>query len=103
MVAIDLIPIPPDAVDRVAALDPMSGLFAMVRSLHRETSEWELAFPGAALASGTTAGWLELPRRAALMTLDLVGVSRGGRRLYRANEHHVPNIVRSGFVRTVRS
>ncbi len=102
MLAIDLVPIPTGRPDR-PAIGPMRGLFAIARALSGQSVEWELAWPGAMNATAAIADRLDLAKRAAVMTLDLVGIGPSGGRLYRALEYHVPGIVRSGFVRTVQS
>jgi GntR family transcriptional regulator len=103
MLAVDVVPIPPGRGDLPPVINPMVGLFTIARALSGESVEWELAWPGAVNATAAIADPLELARRAAVMTLDLVGISRSGGRLYRALEYHVPGIVRSGFVRTVHA
>jgi DNA-binding GntR family transcriptional regulator len=101
MVAVDVIPAPdPTLIDRI---DPSDGLFVLVQALSGSTIEWELAWPGASVASAEVRRWLGLPGRSAVLKLDLVGVSRRGDRAYRAIEHHVPGVVRPGFVRSVRT
>jgi GntR family transcriptional regulator len=100
MVAVDVIP-SEDPVD-VERLDPGAGLFELVRRIRGVGAEWELAWPGAALAPAAVRRWLDLPTRSAVLTLDLIGVSRRGDRVYRAMEYQVPGFVRPGFVRSVR-
>jgi hypothetical protein len=52
---------------------------------------------------GPVRTWLDGVASGAVLTLDLVGVSRRGRRVYHALEYHVPGAVPSGFIRSVRS
>lgn len=101
MVAVDVIPAPAASV--LDGLTPADGLFELVRQIRGSTVEWELAWPGAAVATAQVRGWLELAGKSAVLTLDLVGVSRVGDRAYRATEYHVPGLVRPGFVRSVRT
>ena len=68
----------------VAELDRAIGLFEMVRHLTGDDVEWELTWPSAAAASASIGRLLQLPARAPLLTLDLVGVCHSGRRAYRA-------------------
>jgi GntR family transcriptional regulator len=103
MVAVDVVPIAPDRLDAVTAAAADVGLFSLVREVLGETVDWELAWPGAVGATAALSTWLEVEARTAVMSLDLIGISRAGRRIYRAQEYVVPGIVRSGFVRTVRS
>ena len=102
MVAVDVVPFPPARLDAVSAAPADVGLFDLVRHVLGATVEWELAWPGASAATSAVSRWLEVPARTAVMTLDLVGVSRTADRVYRAQEYLVPGIVRAGFVRTVR-
>jgi GntR family transcriptional regulator len=103
MVAVDVIPVAADRLDAVTAAAADVGLFSLVRDVLGETVDWELAWPGAVGASAALSSWLEVPARTAIMSLDLIGISRAGQRVYRAQEYVVPGIIRSGFVRTVRS
>ena len=104
MVAIDVVPLTAAqaATITVAELDRAIGLFEMVRHLTGDEVEWELTWPSAAAAPASIGRLLQLPARAPLLTLDLVGVCHSGRRAYRATEYHVPGVVRAGFVRSVR-
>ena len=67
--------------------------------------EWELAWPGTEPLQGPVRRWLDSgPGGGAVLTLDLVGVSRrGAARVYHALDYHVPGAVPSGFIRSVRS
>jgi GntR family transcriptional regulator len=103
MVAVDVVPSPDGDGNRLAALDPESGLFELVRALTGEVVEWELAWPGAEPLRGPVRRWLDSSSGGAVLTLDLVGVSRRGARVYHALEYHVPGAVPSGFIRSVRS
>jgi GntR family transcriptional regulator len=100
MVAVDVIPLGPGCdLDQI---DPATGLFQLVALVGGTRVEWELAWPGAAMATAAVRRWLHLAGKAAVLTLDLVGVTRSGERAYRAVEYQVPGIVRPGFVRSVR-
>lgn len=101
MVAVDIVPVPSSRVDDVMAAEV--GLFQLIRDVLGESLEWELAWPAAVATTARLSAWLEVPVKTALMSLDLIGISRGGQRVYRAREYIVPGIIRSGFVRTVRS
>lgn len=100
MVAVDVIPIAPGC--DLERIDPATGLFQLVGLVRGTNVEWELAWPGAAMAPAAVRRWLQLAGKSAVLTLDLVGVSRRGERAYRAVEYQVPGIVRPGFVRSVR-
>jgi GntR family transcriptional regulator len=101
MVAINTVPVPSFKVEAVLAAD--MGLFQLVREVLGETVDWELVWPGAVGATSRLSTWLEVPARTPIMSLDLIGISRAGQRVYRALEYVIPGIIRSGFVRTVRS
>jgi GntR family transcriptional regulator len=82
MVAVDVVPAPDGDGTRLAALDPEAGLFELVRLLTGEVVEWELAWPGAEPLRGLVRRWLDSgPGGGAVLTLDLVGVSRRGARV----------------------
>jgi GntR family transcriptional regulator len=102
MVAVDVVPAPEGDGDRLDALDPHAGLFELVRSLTGDVVEWELAWPGAEPLRGPLRRWLDGAAGGAVLTLDLVGVSRRGARVYHAFEYHVPGAVPWGFIRSVR-
>ncbi|HEY8524048.1 MAG TPA: GntR family transcriptional regulator [Acidimicrobiales bacterium] len=89
-------------LDRLG-VGPADSLFAKVRPLTGDDVEWELAWPSAVSAPPDVAAWLDRPAGTALLTLDLVGVSRSGKRCYRALEHHVPGVVDYGLIRSVRT
>jgi GntR family transcriptional regulator len=101
MVAVDTVPVPPSKIEEVSSAE--LGLFQLIREVLGESVDWELAWPAAVAATSTLSGWLEVPAKNAVMSLDLIGISRAGQRVYRAREYVVPGIIRSGFVRTVRS
>ena len=101
LVALDIVPIPVARAEELLAADV--GLFQLVRDVLGESLDWELVWPGAVAANATLSTWLEVPATTALMSLDLIGISRAGQRVYRAREYVAPGIIRSGFVRTVRS
>lgn len=99
MVAVDTLLLPPGGLGGV---DPTTSVFDLVELLWGEPLEWEVATPGACLLVDPFAGWLDCTTGAPALTLDLLGVSASGRRLFAAAEHHVPSMVRYGFIRTVR-
>lgn len=101
MVAVDVIPAHDSAV--LDGVDPALGLSRLVRTVGGTDIEWELAWPGAVVAPAAVRRWLQLASKTAVLTLDLVGVSRRGRRAYRAMEYQVPGVVQPGFVRSVRT
>lgn len=67
-----------------------------------ESLLWEVATPGAVAVDERVAELLELPVGSAVMTLELIGLSASGRRVFYAFEHHLPDVVRYSFARTVR-
>ncbi|BAN00359.1 putative GntR family transcriptional regulator [Ilumatobacter coccineus YM16-304] len=95
MVAIDEFALGDTAAETI---DVDQSLFVNVAAVSGHEAEWEIAQPSAMIAQGDIARWAETD--GALLTLDLLGVSRDGDRLYRAREYHVPGAVDFGFVRT---
>lgn len=100
VVAINLVPLLEGREPRRA--DVGQTLFSLVERLGHERAEWELAWPSATNLSPPIAGWLEQPQGQAALTLEMIGVSRPGRRVYLAREFHVPDAFRYGLVRSVR-
>jgi len=77
-------------------------VFTAVSEVWGETLVWEVATPGAVVLDDALAADLRMPVGAAAMTLELIGVSARGRRLFYGFEHHHPDFVRYAFVRSVR-
>lgn len=77
-------------------------VFTAVSEVWGESLVWEVATPGAATLTDALASDLEMPEGAPVMTLELIGVSASGKRLFYAFEHHHPEFIRYSFVRTVR-
>jgi DNA-binding GntR family transcriptional regulator len=99
VLAINLVPIPGGHLP--AGLDEGQSLFRLVEKLGHKTVEWELAWLSAKNLEPPISGWLEQPVGQAALTLEMVGVSRNGDRVYRASEFHVPNAFRYGLIRSV--
>jgi len=97
MAAVDLVPL--QGLELRSFPDSSVSLFDLIAELFGAPLEWEICVPGAVRLDKVTAGWLEHPVGEAVMTLELLGISRDGRAVYKAFEHHIPGIVRSGFVR----
>ncbi|MFF9565122.1 GntR family transcriptional regulator [Leifsonia sp. NPDC014704] len=77
-------------------------VFTAVTQVWNESLVWEVATPGAAALDAGQAALLERPEGTPVMTFELIGVSVSGRRLFYAFEHHLPEVVRYSFARTVR-
>lgn len=79
-----------------------ASVFTAVQQAWGESLVWEVATPGAAALGGEEADLLGRPEGTPVLTFELIGVSVSGRRLFYAFEHHLPEVVRYSFVRTVR-
>lgn len=77
-------------------------VFTAVAQAWGESLVWEVATPGAAALDAELGELLHQPVGTPVMTFELIGVSVSGRRLFYALEHHLPDVVRYSFVRTVR-
>jgi len=77
-------------------------VFVAAPEIWGESLLWEVATPGAEAVDERIAGLLELPVGTAVMTMELIGLSASGRRVFHAFEHHLPDVVRYSFARTVR-
>jgi DNA-binding GntR family transcriptional regulator len=97
MVAEDVMALPSGTT-----IDPRQSLFEEIARAWGEPAAWEIAVPGAVNIDTATARWLERSPGDAALTMELTGVTVSGRRVFHAREHHVPGIVRYGFVRTIR-
>lgn len=103
MLAEDLLAVPEASMAAPPAVDPLEPLFPQAERLIGTVVEWELAWPRAALAGHDASRWLRCEPTDPVLVLDLIGVTRTGRRAYRATEWHVPGFVTSGFIRTVKT
>jgi len=99
LVAINLVPL----LDghHMADVDVRQSLFRLIERLGHETVDWELAWPSAVNLEPPISDWLEQPVGQAVLTLEMIGVSRTGRRAYHATEFHVPEAFRYGLIRSV--
>jgi len=100
LLAINVVPIL-DGYDP-ANVDVRQSLFRLIERLGHETVDWELAWPSAVNLEPPVSDWLEQPVGRAVLSLEMVGVSRTGSRAYHATEYHVPEAVRYGMIRSVR-
>lgn len=82
-------------------LDPGESVFALAEQAWRESVVWEVATPGVTVLDTRGASLLGLPRGTPVLTLEIVGVTASGRRVFHAAELHNPQIVTYSFVRTV--
>ncbi|MFD1722820.1 GntR family transcriptional regulator [Amnibacterium endophyticum] len=105
MVALDRIPLVRSDGGRLPLPDPLQTpvrLFPLMQALRPDPIEWEIATPGASRPSRQEAEWFEDASLEAVLTLDLLGVSRRGDVYYRNRELHRPGAVPFGFVRSIR-
>jgi DNA-binding GntR family transcriptional regulator len=98
MVAEDTLVMPPG---ERPDLDPQTSLFSLAERVWGESVVWEVATPGVAALDERGAGLLELPLGTPVFTLEIIGVTANGRRVFHASEMHDPRIVTYSFVRTV--
>ncbi|MBN9632641.1 MAG: GntR family transcriptional regulator [Actinobacteria bacterium] len=77
-------------------------VFTAVTQVWNESLVWEVATPGAEALDPERASLLERPVGTPVLTFELIGVSVSGRRLFYAFEHHLPEVVRYSFARSVR-
>ncbi len=82
--------------------DPEESLFDAAERVWGEPVVWEVAVPSAVALDSTLADWLQQPVGSAFLTIELIGVARSGRRVFRAMEYHRPDIVRYSVVRTLQ-
>ncbi|WP_172582868.1 GntR family transcriptional regulator [Subtercola boreus] len=97
MVADDRLLLPPGMTQ-----EPGGSVFSAAADVWGEPVIWEIATPGAAIVDERMSGLLALPLGSAVMTLEQIGVSASGRRLFHTVEYHRPGMVNHSLVRTVR-
>lgn len=82
-------------------LDAGESVFALAERVWGESIVWEVATPGVTVLDEASAALLGLPIGDAALTLEIIGVTASGRRVFHAHEIHNPQIVTYSFVRTV--
>jgi DNA-binding GntR family transcriptional regulator len=82
-------------------LDPELSVFALAEQIWGESIVWEVATPGVTTLDAHAAELMQLPIGTAALTLEIIGVTASGRRVFHAAETHNPQIVTYSFVRTV--
>lgn len=82
-------------------LDAGHSIFALAEQVWGESIVWEVATPGVTILDERAAQLLQLPVGTAALTLEIIGVTASGRRVFHAAETHNPQIVTYSFVRTV--
>jgi GntR family transcriptional regulator len=97
MVAEDTMVLPPGG-----RLSAGESVFTAVVQVWNESIIWEIATPGVVLLDERMADLLGMAVGSPAMTLELVGVSASGRRLFHSLEYHRPDLVKYSVVRTVR-
>jgi DNA-binding GntR family transcriptional regulator len=81
-------------------LDPEKSIFALAQQVWGESIVWEVATPGVTVLDEQSAELMHLPQGTAALTLEIIGVTASGRRVFHAAETHNPEIVTYSFVRT---
>jgi len=82
-------------------LEPGDSVFALAERVWGESVVWEVATPGVAVLDDRSAELLGSAVGSPVLTLEIVGVTASGRRVFHAAEMHNPQIVTYSFVRTV--
>jgi GntR family transcriptional regulator len=98
VVADDILPVPPQI--HLNDLDLSAEIAALAAEVLGVPVEWTIAEPGALLLDETLSARIEQPAGSAVLSIDITGVGRDGRRSFRARELHVPGRVRFGFIRS---
>jgi DNA-binding GntR family transcriptional regulator len=98
MLAFSTIPLPPDA----PTVDLEASIYQATRELWGESALWEVTTPSATLLSPKDAELFERPAGTPVLTLEIIGISLTGRRLFHARELHDPSVVSYSVTRTVR-
>jgi len=98
MMADDTLAVPPHV--HLNDLDLPAEIAALAAEVLGVPVEWTIAEPGALLLDETLSARIEQPAGSPVLSLDITGVGRDGRRSFRAREFHVPGRVRFGFIRS---
>jgi len=98
MVAVNTLAVPSGST---VVLDPERSIFALAEQVWGESVVWEVATPGVTTLDDNAAALMQLPIGTAALTLEIIGVTASGRRVFHAAETHNPQVVTYSFVRTV--
>jgi DNA-binding GntR family transcriptional regulator len=98
MVAENTLAFPEGAHPQLAA---DQSIFALAEQVWGESIVWEVATPGVTVLDDTSSALMQLPVGTAALTLEIIGITASGRRVFHAAETHNPQIVTYSFVRTV--
>jgi GntR family transcriptional regulator len=90
----------PEARDLSEVVEPTAPVFELAARLLGASTAWEVARAHVEIPTDVLAAELEVPASTPVFSLDLMGLSRDGTRLYRTVERHVGSAVEYGFVRT---
>lgn len=91
----------PDAY--AGEVDPEASIFATAEAIWGEPIIWDVATPGVENLGDVAAARLELEPGRACLTMEILGVTRSGRRVFYAFERHHPEIVKYSLVRSLPS
>lgn len=81
--------------------DPELSVFALAEQAWGESIVWEVATPGVTTLDEYSSSLMQAPIGTAALTLEIIGVTASGRRVFHAAETHNAEIVTYSFVRTV--
>ncbi|MCU1530334.1 MAG: GntR family transcriptional regulator [Frondihabitans sp.] len=84
-------------------LEPDESIFSLAQRLWGESIVWQVVTPGVTTLDARRSELMQLPVGSAAMTLEVIGVTASGRRVFHAAEIHNPQIVAYTFVRTVQA
>jgi DNA-binding GntR family transcriptional regulator len=79
-----------------------TSVFSLAADIWGEPIIWEIATPGVIALDERMGALLDMPVGSPAMTLEQIGVSASGRRLFHSFEYHRPDLVSYSLVRTVR-
>ncbi|GAA3887659.1 hypothetical protein GCM10022381_32120 [Leifsonia kafniensis] len=82
-------------------VDAAGSIFDVAEAVWGEPLLWEVATPGVEALSEESADRLQLEPGSPCLTLEIIGVTRSGLRVFHSFERHHPLIVRYSLVRTI--
>jgi GntR family transcriptional regulator len=101
VVAVDVVPLARRATDEDAVAAAAQPVLDLSTTYGFGRADWMCTWPNAVELDAATAARLEYPAGRAVLRMEQVGVERHGRRVFHATEHHRPELLEYGLIRTI--
>lgn len=103
VVAVDLVPLSRRADADAAIADAEAPVVELSARHGLGRADWMCTWPSAVTLGAAEAALLDHPSGTAALRTEQLGVERHGRRVFSALEHHRPDLVEYGLIRTISS